>query len=193
MKRVIFCVVILLLFALLTSVSCNRRSSHMPKPTGYFRLDLPEKNYKEFDKDCPFKFEMPTYSFVVNDDRPEFCWFDIYFPKLKAKIYLTYKPVNNNLHSHLEDSREFVYKHTVKADAIQEIRFENDSLDVYGMLYDLKGNTASAIQFFLTDSVNHFLRGSLYFNVRPNKDSLAPAIDFIRDDIIHIIESFEWK
>jgi gliding motility-associated lipoprotein GldD len=108
-------------------------------------------------------------------------------------IYLTYKPVENDLNTHLEDSREFVYKHTVMADAIEEIRFENDSLNVYGILYELSGNTASAVQFFLTDSTSHFLRGSLYFNVPPNKDSLAPVIDFIRDDIVYLMESFQWK
>lgn len=191
MKRHIVYIVIAVISIFI--LSCNRNSSQMPKPTGYFRLNLPDKEYKTFDNECPFTFEMPVYAFIINDDRDEKCWFDIYFPTLKAQIYLTYKPVKDDLNVHLEDSREFVYQHTVKADAIQEIRFENDSLDVYGMLYDLKGNTASQLQFYLTDSVNHFLRGSLYFNVRPNKDSLAPAIDFIRKDIVFFMESFEWK
>jgi gliding motility-associated lipoprotein GldD len=174
------------------TASCNRQKSFTPKPTGYFRIDFPEKYYKTYNEDCPFIFDIPAYSFIVKE-KQDYCWMDIYFPTLKAMIYLTYKPVENDLNTHLEDSREFVYKHTVMADAIEEIRFENDSLNVYGILYELSGNTASAVQFFLTDSTSHFLRGSLYFNVPPNKDSLAPVIDFIRDDIVYLMESFQWK
>lgn len=175
------------------TISCNNEKGNIPRPTGYFRIDFPEKTYKTYDDECPFVFDIPTYSFIIKEGKEEPCWMDIYFPELKAMIYLTYKPIHNNFATHLEDSREFVYKHTVKADAIQEIRFENDSLKVYGILYDLKGNTASSVQFFLTDSIHHFLRGSLYFNVPPNKDSLSPSIEFLRDDIIYLIESFEWK
>ncbi len=184
--------ILVLGFLLVLLYSCNRDRANIPKPTGYFRLNLPEKEYKTYENECPFIFEMPVYSFIIKE-KEEFCWMDIYFPSLKATIYLTYKPVNNNFAVHLEDSREFVYKHTVKADAIMETKFVNDSISVYGILYELKGNTASPVQFFLTDSANHFFRGSLYFNMPPNKDSLAPVIDFIRDDIIYLIESFEWK
>lgn len=186
-QLIIIPIVILILLC-----SCNRDKANIPKPTGYYRLDMPEKAYKTYDQECPFVFEMPVYSFIVKE-KQEFCWMDIYFPKLKAQIYLTYKTVNNDFATHLEDSREFVYKHTVKAEAIQETKYVNDSLKVYGMLYELKGNTASPVQFFLTDSTNHFFRGSLYFNMAPNKDSLAPVIDFLREDILYLIESFEWK
>lgn len=183
---------IFLLLAVFFVISCKREPRSVPKPTGYFRIDLPPKEYKTYDDKCPFIFDIPVYSFII-DERKEYCWMDIYFPEFKAMIYLTYKQVDNDLREHLEDSREFVYQHTVKADAIQEVRFENDSLNVYGMLYDLKGNTASSVQFFLTDSTNHFLRGALYFSLRPNVDSLAPVINFIREDIVYMIESFEWK
>jgi gliding motility-associated lipoprotein GldD len=171
-------------------VACS--DNPVPKPKGYFRIDFPEKNYTTYDAECPFMFDIPAYS-TIQKNRDEFCWFNIYFPENKATIYLTYKPVDNDLDSLLEDSHSFVYKHTIKADAIKPTRFENDSLNVYGILYDLKGNTASSIQFFLTDSINHFLRGSLYFETIPNKDSLAPVINFIREDIIVLMESFEWK
>jgi gliding motility-associated lipoprotein GldD len=164
----------------------------IPKPTGYFRIDLPEKSYKTYNEDCPFIFELPEYSFIVKEN-DGYCWMDIYFPEIEATIYLTYKEINNDFNKHVEDTREFVYKHTVKADAIVETPFVNDSLKVYGILYDLKGNTASSVQFFLTDSTTHFVRGSLYFNVPPNKDSLAPVIEFVREDILHLMESFQWK
>lgn len=173
----------------LTSCSNNNPT---PRPKAYFRIDTPEKSYKSYNSECPFTFEMPDYAFIIKD-KNEFCWFDIWFPANEATVYLTYKPINKNLNVHIEDSHEFVYKHVVKADAIEETPYENDSLNVYGMLYELKGNTASPIQFFLTDSTTHFLRGSLYFDVRPNKDSLAPVIEFIREDIIHLMESLQWK
>ncbi len=176
---------------LISIMSCNDNKT-VPRPRGYFRIDVPEKSYKKYEGTCPFMFEIPKYSFIVKNEN-EKCWMDVYFPQNKATVYLTYKEVNDNLNTHLEDSREFVYKHTVKADAIEETKYENDSLKVYGMLYDLKGNTASSVQFYITDSTHHFLRGSLYFYVTPNKDSLAPVISFIREDIIHLIESFEWK
>jgi len=189
MKNKSFIVIIVLV--LIIFVSCGN-DKPVPKPRGYFRIDLPEKAYKTYDDECPFVFELPVYSFIIKE-KEDYCWMDIYFPINQATVYLTYKQINDDLNAHLEDSHEFVYKHTVKADAIEEIRFENDSLRVYGMLYNLKGNTASQIQFFLTDSIHHFLRGSLYFNVPPNKDSLAPVIDFIREDIVHLMESFHWK
>ena len=173
-------------------VSACSNDKPVPRPKGYFRIDLPEKKYKTYNDECPFIFDIPLYSFIVKESE-EFCWLNVYFPENKATIYLTYKPIKNDLDSLLEDSHSFVYKHTIKADAINQIRFENDSLRVYGLLYDLKGNTASSVQFFLTDSIKHFLRGALYFEATPNKDSLAPVIDFIREDILVLMESFEWK
>jgi gliding motility-associated lipoprotein GldD len=118
---------------------------------------------------------------------------DIEFPSLKAKIHLTYFDINDNLASLTELSREMAYKHTPKAEAIDEKLWTDESAGVYGMLYDLKGNTASAVQFFVTDSIRHYLRGSLYFTAQPNEDSLMPVISFIREDIIHLIETLNWR
>ena len=121
-------------------------------------------------------------------------WFNIEFPAYKAKIYLTYKDVNNDLDSLLDQSYNLnVKNHVSKADAIKEQVFSNRENKVYGILYDLKGNTASAVEFYVTDSVSHYLRGSLYFSAEPNADSLAPVIDFFREDIIHLIETLKWK
>ncbi len=97
------------------------------------------------------------------------------------------------LDSLIEDSRTLTFKHVVKAEAISEQFFTNPETNVHGLLYKLKGNTASSIQFFVTDSVRHFLRAALYFSVRPNKDSLAPAIDFIGEDVERMMRSVEWN
>lgn len=178
------------------------RDVPVPKPKGYFRIDLPEKEYMVFndtimnDGYLPVSFEYPVYGKVSFDEEtnPEPGWFNIDFPSFNARIYLTYKEVKHDLDDLMEETyRINVKNHISKADAIDEQMFINDENRVYGILYDLKGNTATAVQFFVTDSIKHFVRGSLYFLSEPNPDSLAPVNDFFRADIIHMIETLEWK
>lgn len=167
----------------------------VPKPKGYFRIDLPEKRYVKFESPCSYSIEYPQYA-VINLHpvaATDTCWMDIEFPSLKAKIHLSYFNLHNNLASLTELSREMVYKHTIRAEAIDEKLWADDSSKVYGILYDLKGNTASSVQFFVTDSTSHYLRGSLYFTAQPNEDSLMPVITFIREDIVHLIETLNWR
>lgn len=195
MKRNRIIAVAIIILLAIAGTSCKKVAT--PRPRGYFRIDLPEHEYKTYEGECPFMFDIPTYAFIVKNEDDN-CWFNVYFPNQKATIYLTYRTIDNNpnindLDTLLNDAHDFVYKHTIKADAIEEILFANDSAHVYGTLYDIKGNVASQIQFYVTDSVKHFMRGSLYFDCRPNKDSLAPVVDFIHTDIEHLMESFEWK
>jgi gliding motility-associated lipoprotein GldD len=192
----------ILTLLVLVNVFCSCREVTVPKPKGHFRIDLPQRQYVLFNDqpekrgDMPFSFEYPTYghlSFQV-ENRTEPGWFNIEFPAYKAKIYLTYKDVNNDFEGLMEQTyRMNVKNHITKADAINEQVFNNQENKVYGILYDLKGNTASAVQFFVTDSINHYLRGSLYFSAGPNADSLAPVVEFFREDIIHLIETLKWK
>jgi gliding motility-associated lipoprotein GldD len=168
-------------------------NNYTPRPRGYFRIDLPSKNYEAYNSGCPYTFEYPSYSVTDTTNQKEPCWLNIHYPSLGATIHLSYKEVNGNLQQLLEDTRTFVYKHTIKADAIKENLYSNSEKDVHGILYEIKGNAASAIQFYLTDSTEHFIRGALYFDARPNKDSLAPVIDFVHQDILHLIETTEWK
>ncbi len=172
---------------------CN--STPIPKPRGYFRLEFPEKQYKSFDSIFPYKFYYPVYGKVIMDNQggAEKYWINIDFPRYKARIHISYKSVNGNIDNLIEDVRTLAYKHTIKADAINEKVFSNPERKVYGILYDIKGNAASSYQFYVTDSAKHFLRGALYFNVHPNKDSLSPAIDFFGKDMRYLIESLEWK
>lgn len=177
---------------LIILLSCNNGGT--PKPRGHFRIDLPEKVYTGYNGDCPFTFEYPVYgNIVVEPGTIETCWFNIEFPKYKAKIYLSYKEVNGNLALLVDDAYKLAYKHTVKADAIEESYWENSEKSVFGTVYFIKGNAASSIQFYVTDSIRNYLRGSLYFNAQPDKDSLAPVIDFFSEDVIHLIETLEWK
>jgi len=184
------------------SVSYSCREIAVPKPKGHFRIDLPQKQYLHSNdqtgkiRDMPFSFDYPAYGNLTFqlENRTEPGWFNIEFPAYRAKIYLTYKKVNNDFASLMEQTYKMSVKnHITKADAIDEQVFNNQENKVYGILYDLKGNTASAVQFYVTDSINHYLRGSLYFSVEPNADSLAPVIAFFRTDIIHMIETLKWK
>ncbi len=174
--------------------ACGR--TYSPRPYGYFRIDLPEHEYVRFDSaGFPFAFECPVYGRVVPDDDAdaEKYWINVSFPRFRCKIHMTYKPISGNFDEVMEDSRRLVYKHTIKADAIGETFYENPASRVYGILYEIKGNAATPLQFALTDSVRHLFRGSLYFDCIPNKDSLAPVVSFLDDDIAHIMETLIWK
>lgn len=166
-----------------------------PKPRGYFRIDFPEKQYRLFDSVFPYTFMYPTYGRVEPDRSAiaEKYWINIHFPKYRARIHLSYKDARGRLDSLIEDTYKLTYKHVQKADAINERHFYNDSARVFGILYQVKGNAASAWQFYVTDSSRHFLRGALYFSATPNKDSLAPAIDFFGRDVISLMETVRWK
>jgi gliding motility-associated lipoprotein GldD len=167
----------------------------VPKPRGYFRIDFPPREYQLYNTSCPFIFEYPVYSSISYDvgNAGEPCWFNIEFPQYRAKIYVSYKRVNGNLAEILQESHQFAYSHSIKADAITEQPWLNPERNVYGMLYDIKGNTASAVQFYLTDSTRNFIRGALYFAATPREDSLAPVIKHFREDIVHMIETLKWK
>lgn len=174
--------------------SCN--DNYVPKPRGFFRIDLPERDYRILDSIYPYVFEYPVYAIINNDqhspDQPY--WINVDFPKFKASVHLSYKAVDNNLAEYTEDAHSLVMKHIPKASAIEEIRIDNPEQNIHGLVYNIKGSgAASPYQFYITDSSNHFLRGALYFNTLPNNDSLAPVIEFLKEDIMHLLETSRWK
>ena len=182
------------LILMLALAACE--AEYTPKPRGYMRIALPEKSYHAVETDCPYTFEIADYAEFVPDTNglSEPCWFDISYPQFKAKLHCSYKPINGNLAKYLEDSRTLTNKHISQASNIEEAMVLKDSSRVFGTLYIVEGSrAASAVQFHVTDSMKHFLRAALYFNVTPNNDSLAPVIDFLEDDILHLIETLEWK
>ena len=186
---VLFPVVIMVL-----ATACT--TDYSPKPRGYFRIDLPEKEYILFDSTFPYTFEYPAYAEIVRDKMAhnEPYWINIDFPRFNGRIHLSYKVVDNNLLSYLEDSRTFVMKHIPKASAIEDSVILRRDDRVFGLIYEIDGiGVASPSQFFATDSSRHFLRGALYFNHVPNNDSLAPVIEFLRDDIQHLLATLQWK
>ena len=187
-KNITFLTLFLLIF-----LSC--KDTYYPKPHGYIRTDFPKKEYRVFDSIYPYTFEIPRYSKVERDSSKgaEKYWSDWNFPKYNATVFLSYKSIKNNLDEYVEDTRKLVYKHTIKAYEIDDKIWENKENNVYGILYDIKGDVASQFQFYMTDSVKHFVRGSFYFNCVPNKDSLAPSLSFLRQDIERMIETFKWN
>ncbi len=183
-----------LIFFLLLTASCH--NTYSPKPRGYFRIDLPKHVYRDFDSTFPYRFSYPVYARISNDPlSPEQkYWMDIRFPRFKATLHISYKVIRGNLRKYLEDSRKMVVKHIPKANAINDSLIVDPERNLFGMAYDIEGaGVASPYQFILTDSSRNFLRGSLYFHVEPNNDSLEPVIRFIKQDIRHFIRTFHWK
>jgi gliding motility-associated lipoprotein GldD len=178
----------------LFSFSC--KDHYVPKPWGYFRIDLPVKEYRRFDTSFPYAFEYPVYSKIVKDSSSfaEPYWINIVYAPFHAQLHISYKQIKGNLKEYLEDSRTLVNKHIPKANAISQREYADPVNKVYGLVYNIKGSdAASTYQFYLTDSTRNFLRGALYFDLVPNNDSLAPVIDFLKKDIEHFISTFRWK
>jgi gliding motility-associated lipoprotein GldD len=181
---------ILLFFSV---VACNRQET--PKPRGYYRISFPTKNYVSLNRPLPYNFLIPIYAVVTPDiyNLAEKEWITIEVPANNAQIHISYKKINGDLSRLIEESRGMVYDHVQKASAINQQIFVNREKKIYGTLYTLKGNAASQMQFYLTDSVKNFLRGALYIKELPNYDSLRPVISFLSEDVIKMIETAEWR
>lgn len=192
--------VIILFIVMITGTiimpSCN--NEYTPKPRGYFRIALPERNYILLDSVYPYTFEYPAYARITNDPLSpgEKNWINIEMPNFHGRIHISYKPLTDkySLIKYTEDTRTLALKHMAKASGIRNIAINDPSRKLYGLVYEINGmGAASPYQFYLTDSTTHWLRGSLYFDAIPNNDSLAPVIDFVKTDIQHIFETMHWK
>ena len=190
--RIILFFYLLLISALLWSCT----DDYVPKPRGYYRIDLPTKEYRVFDTTFPYTFEYPVYSKVVKDSTKgaEPYWINLVYHQFNAQLHLSYKVINSNLSTYLNDAHTLVSKHIPKASAIRQKEYSNPSEHVFGLVYEISGSdAASACQFYLTDSTRNFLRGALYFDLVPNNDSLSPVIDFLKKDVEHMVGTFRWK
>ena len=184
----------ILTLVVLACMACNRVST--PRPYGYYRIATPDTAYVDFAKsqgNYPYTFALSKNAVVEpRTDVNEPYWINIVYPALNATIHCSYKPVRNNLRELTNDALEFVYRNASFATAIPERDYMHPEANVYGVLFDLEGNTASSCQFFVTDSTRNFFRASVYCNCPPNADSLAPVYQYLRTDIIKMVESFEW-
>lgn len=175
--------------AMLLLFGCNNEIK--PKPDGYLRLEYPEATYQTTLAPCAFSFEINKNASIgfIKD-----CSFRVVYPNMNASIYIDYKKVtSNNLDSLLRDAQRLTFNHTVKAEDIKENIIIDENKKVYGMFYELIGNTATNVQFYATDSTRNFVVGSLYFYAKPNFDSILPATHYVKEDMLRLIETLEWR
>ncbi len=184
------CAIVLLILS-----SCDQQ--YLPKPLGYNRLDLPEPAYRPLPDSLPYHFEYSRHAELLADtsyvhDR---YWIEIYYPQLKSDIHITYQPLHGSkklLKEFMDDAYTLTAKHQIKAYAINEVITETPSGKI-AVIAELEGEVPSQFQFTMTDSTQNFLRGALYFNTKVQNDSLAPAIEYMKRDMLHLINTLEWK
>lgn len=170
-------------------ISC--KDEVLVKPSGRLSLKYAPAEYRYVSTPCPYSFEINNRAELV---QKEDCNFNIIYPEMKATLHLTYQKVGkDNLDSLLRDAQKLAYNHSIKASSIPEQPFINPDANVYGMFYMINGDAATHAGFYMTDSINHFLNGALYFAAKPNFDSVYPAVHYLREDIRHLIETIEWK
>ena len=178
--------------------ACN--SDYTPRRKGYFKIEFPKHEYTVFDQPgYPYTFEYPVYATVTKDstffgdETPNDYWINIDFPSFNGRVYISYKEIGKtNFAQLVNDVFKMTYKHTSKASEIAD-SFMRTPVGITGMFFHVVGNASTAKQFYLTDSVNHFLRGALYFDATPNEDSLAVVNDFLQEDMKHLINTLRWK
>jgi gliding motility-associated lipoprotein GldD len=179
------------------ALACNSGADYTPKPIGYNRIEFPAKKYQPFISNSPYSFDFPVYANMYADStdihQPD--WYNLTFGTFNARLHISYYHITSKKEFNvlMEDSRKLAFKHTVKATGIDEGIINLPKKKVYGVFYTIEGNTASAAQFYLTDSNKNYLRGALYFNEAPKIDSVLPVINFLRKDLDHMIKTFQWK
>lgn len=186
--------------AIMTLVSCHRKgdaNEYVPKPKGYNRIDLPVAKYKLLAPNHPFSFQYSSQAVIKLDTVPwaEPHWMYIYYPQYKAMIQLTYKPLGNDkakLAKLIDDAHKLVAKHNQKAYAIQDLVLKT-KLGKTAMLMELEGEVPTYLQFYTTDSTKHYLRGALYFNTAVKSDSLAPVIEYLKKDVLVLLNTLQWQ
>ncbi|WP_449581091.1 gliding motility lipoprotein GldD [Pontibacter silvestris] len=176
-------------------VACSE--DYTPKRKGYNRIDLPAQTYQPLQEEHPYTFEYSQHAKIRPDSssiaQPH--WINIIYPSLGANVQLTYKSIHNSnkmLNDLIEDARRLTAKHQIKAYSIEETEVKTPQGDI-ASVFELTGEVPSQFQFYVTDSTEHFLRGALYFRTATQNDSLAPIIDFVKKDIIHLLNTLEWK
>ena len=187
MRKIVFWI-LSLVFCFLFIVSCN--NDVLPKPKAYLSLDYPKKEYKTLSVKRPYSFDVLKTTTIIDDKNN---WLKIKYPNLKASIDITYRSIDNNLKELLTEAEKLVFKHAIKAEQIIPKDFINSNRRTFGSLYEITGNAASHLQFHVTDSTNNFIKGALYFYAKPNYDSILPAVAYIKQDVLELVESLEWK
>lgn len=186
------------LFLLFVFTGCNNRAP-VPKSVEYGRIEIPIYNYSEyqFDRFLLFHSNLAKIQISSSGRSDSELWFDISYPSYNAVIHCTYLPLKKDgLTKALEDNHHLVYSHVSMADGIDQQQYVSEDNNVSGILYQIHGDVATPIQFYVTDSIANFLRGSLYYESgtkRINIDSVAPVTEMVRKDVEHLMETLSWS
>lgn len=180
---------------MLVLISCE--GNFLPKPKGYNRIDLPERAFQDLDEATPYTFEYSKNAQVEPDsfNLAEKSWINLNYTQLGGKVHLTYFPLDTkgkDIRLVVADAINLTAKHQIKAYGIEESVLLTPK-GYTGVVAELSGEVPTQFQFFVTDSTDHFLRGALYFNTAMKNDSLAPVIEYIKVDMIHLINTLEFK
>ena len=199
MKRQSFIYIIIVatvLFAL-SMVSCKPKALPEPKPMGYFRIDLPEHRYRLLDTAMPFQYEQSVFAnTTIEPQKDNSLWMNITYPDLGATFRFTCFTVKNadSLRKLMISEDKMVKFHYQKADDVQFSVVDDPNAHIWGQTYEIFGKeVATPFQFWLTDSAHNFVRATLYFDGTPNNDSLQPVIQYLKEDAMHLINTFAWK
>lgn len=187
-------------FLVLGLASCRKKdesNDFVPKPKGYNRIDLPKTTYVQLLENHPYTFQYSNQAIIKPDTVAwaEPHWIYVYYPAYKAMIQLTYKSIDNNptkLSKLIDDAYKLAAKHNQKAYSIQNMILTTPS-GQKAMLIKLEGEVPSYLQFYTTDSTKNYLRGALYFNTSLKSDSLEPVIEYLKKDVIHMVNTLQWK
>lgn len=177
-------------------LSCGE-DYYLPKPKGYNRIDIPSHEYQVLEGDLPYGFEYSKHSTVEPDtfNLQEKDWINLNYQNLGARVHFTYKPVmrqEENLRNYLDDALNLTAKHQIKAYGIEESVLRTPQ-GYTGLVAELSGEVPTQFQFLVTDSTSNFLRGALYFETAVKNDSLSPIIEYIKIDMMHLINTLEFK
>ena len=173
-------------------IRCSGEKTYIPKPPTFLKIELEERSYENYLSDCDFMFTKPDY-FNPKKAQQGTCNLDIDLTRHNGTLHLSFIEMDTTLNAYVNYAIDKVDEHKVKATAIKDTNFINTSNNAYGTFFELQGNVASPFQFYLTDSTNHFMSGVVYFNARPNYDSILPVLNYVKEDLYQLMESFEWK
>lgn len=183
-------------YILVLAVFASCSEPPVPKPKGYFRIEIPEQAFDSVEVDCGLAFEKSKYSKlekVESESSGHACWFNLYYPRYNARLHCTSLELRDNLMTLMNDAQEMVFSHDKKSNGISRIRVSNKEKHLNGVLYHIGGPVATPMQFFVTDSTEHFIRGSLYFEHAPNADSTAPVVNALLADVERLMKSATWE
>lgn len=188
---------LILIQAILMVACVEKEAPNSAKPKGYFRIATPPPTYQKWDSVLPFTFEyskFATFSIPKNDGKKY--WMDLYYPQYNASLKMTLMPLENNLRELVVNEEKMLMFHVEsrKADDIQYSVIQDNNAKLYGQIYELVGKgAATPLEFWVTDSAKYYVRATLYFNFAPNNDSLEPVIKYLKTDVLHMIDTWNWK